>query len=72
MTSNRGGQRYLPYVFTEQGIVKINSYLFDEIFEKIKILNKLLEPPKKAKRKMGFSNFLSSRRYIVNISEILR
>jgi len=33
---------------------KINSYLFEEIFQDIKTINKLLEPPTEPKRKMGF------------------
>jgi len=104
--SSWGGQRYLPYAFTEQGIAmlssvlkskqaiqiniqimrtftkmremlinyheikqkvedmerkydhqfKVNSYLFEEVFEEIKAINKLLEPPEKTEKKIGFQN----------------
>ena len=27
MTSNRGGRRYLPYAFTEQGVAMLSSIL---------------------------------------------
>jgi phage regulator Rha-like protein len=106
VTSNKGGQRYLPYAFTEQGIAmlssvlnsekaiqiniqiirifvkmremlinyqeikqkiediekkydhqsKINSYLFEEVFEEVKKINRLLEPPEKPEKKIGFQN----------------
>jgi hypothetical protein len=35
---------------------KINSYLFDEIFEEMKAINRLLEPPEKPEKKIGFQN----------------
>ena len=35
---------------------KINSYLFEEIFDEIKAINKLLEPPEKPEKKIGFQN----------------
>jgi hypothetical protein len=106
VTSKVGGQRYLPYAFTELGIAmlssilnsekaimvniqimrtftkmremlvnyqeikqkiedmerkydhqfKINGYLVEEIFEEIKAINKLLEPPEKPEKKIGFQN----------------
>ena len=30
MTSKRGGRRYLPYVFTEQGVAMLSSVLHSE------------------------------------------
>ena len=30
MTSNRGGRRYFPYVFTEQGVSMLSSVLHSE------------------------------------------
>ena len=33
---------------------KINSYLFDEIFEEMKAMKRLLEPPEKPEKKIGF------------------
>ena len=33
---------------------KINSYLFDEVYEEIKKINKLLSPPEGPKGKIGF------------------
>jgi len=35
---------------------RINSYLFEEVFEEIKAINKLLEPPQKPEKKIGFQN----------------
>ena len=35
---------------------KINNILFEEVFEEIKAINKLLEPPDKPKGKIGFQN----------------
>ncbi len=35
---------------------KINSYLFEEVFEEIKKINRLLELPEKAEKKIGFKN----------------
>ncbi len=106
VTSKKGGQRYLPYAFTELGVAmlssilnsekaihiniqimrtftkmremlinyqeikqkiddmerkydhqfKVNGYLFEEVFEEIKAINKLLEPPEKPEKKIGFQN----------------
>lgn len=35
---------------------KVNGYLFEEVFEEIKAINKLLEPPEKTEKKIGFQN----------------
>jgi hypothetical protein len=35
---------------------KVNSYLLEEVFEEIKAINKLLEPPEKPEKKIGFQN----------------
>lgn len=35
---------------------KINDYLFEEVFKEIKAINKLLEPPEKPEKKIGFQN----------------
>jgi len=94
VTSKRGGRRYLPYAFTEQGIAMLSSVLNSEraiqvniaimrTFAKLKliliahadlkrkigqmeqkydkqfkvvfdVINRLLEPPEKSRRKIGF------------------
>jgi phage regulator Rha-like protein len=33
---------------------KVNSYLLEEVFEEIKAINKLLEPPEQTEKKIGF------------------
>ncbi len=35
---------------------KVNSYLFEEVYEEIKKINRLLEPPSKPEKKIGFQN----------------
>ncbi len=35
---------------------KINSYLFEEVYEEIKKINRLLEPAEKLEKKIGFKN----------------
>ena len=35
---------------------KVNSYLLEEVFREMKAINKLLEPPEKPEKKIGFQN----------------
>jgi len=101
VTSNRGGRRYLPYAFTEQGVAMLSSVLnsnrailvnihimrafvnlrrvsltyvglkrkieamekkYDERFKIVfDALKKLLEPPAKEKRIIGFRTYSKDR-----------
>ncbi|MCL2193868.1 MAG: ORF6N domain-containing protein [Treponema sp.] len=37
VTSNRGGRRYLPFVFTEHGVIMLSSVLSSEIADRVNI-----------------------------------
>ena len=54
VTSNerRGGRRYLPYAFTEQGIAMLSSVLHSE--RAIRVNIQIMAPPEKPRRKIGF------------------
>jgi len=50
----RGGRRYLPYVFTEQGVAMlsgVNDARFRVVFDAIRALMEPLKPPR---RRIGF------------------
>ena len=48
---SKGGRRYLPFAFTEHGVIMLSSVLNSEIANQINII----ETPPKPKRKIGFN-----------------
>ncbi len=70
VTSNRGGRRYLPFVFTEQGVAMLSSVLNSERAIRVNIqvmrafvrLRRLMAPPNPPRRPIGFQPEKESRR----------
>ncbi len=52
--SGRGGRRYPPYVFTEQGVAMLSSVLNDSLRELMTPPSSASTPPSAAKHPIGF------------------
>ncbi|MFI4890330.1 MAG: ORF6N domain-containing protein [Steroidobacterales bacterium] len=57
LTANRGGRRYLPYAFTEQGVAMLSSVLSTEraIAAIMSAIRELMNPPLRRTRGIGFT-----------------
>ena len=56
-TSSRGGRRFAPYVFTEQGVAMLSSVLGSEraIAAILSAIRQLMNPPQPKRRGIGFT-----------------
>ena len=66
MTSKtgRGGRRYPPYAFTEQGVAMLSSVLGSEraITAILSAIRELMHPPQSKRRGIGFTANIEEKR----------